>query len=135
LLGRLDGILTGIRQLRRVRPLETESIAGLRVPTLNETAQAFDLRQSQALWNRENLDLASDEILAQFLDLGELEAWREIYRRAAAPTDEGAALRRHIVFLCCTVPVAFPHLFLAAMAHLGEVVDPYPNVPVDGVAT
>src|SRR5439155_259197 len=89
---------------------------------------SFDLRRSQALWNRERLDLASDEILAQILDLGELEAWREIYRRAAAPTDEGAALRRRSVRLCCTVPVAFPHLFLAAMAHLGEVVDPGPEV-------
>ena len=95
---------------------------------------SFDLRRSQALWNRERLDLASDEILAQILDLGELEAWREIYRRAAAQTDEGAALRRRIVRLCCTVPVAFPHLFLAAMAHLGEVVDPYPEVPTHDVA-
>ena len=30
-------------------------------------------------------------------------------------------------------PVAFPHLFLAAMAHLGEVVEPYPDVPIDDV--
>jgi hypothetical protein len=36
ILGRLDGIETGIRQLRRTRPLETEEIAGLRVPTLAE---------------------------------------------------------------------------------------------------
>ena len=35
----LDGVLTGIRQLRRVRPLETEEIAGLRVPTLAEMAR------------------------------------------------------------------------------------------------
>lgn len=39
ILGRLDGVLTGIRQLRRVRPLETEEIAGLRVPTLAEMAR------------------------------------------------------------------------------------------------
>jgi hypothetical protein len=39
ILGRLDGILTGIRQLRRTRPLETEEIAGLRVPTLGEMAR------------------------------------------------------------------------------------------------
>lgn len=39
ILGRLQGILTGIRQLRRVRPLETEEIAGLRVPTLAEMAR------------------------------------------------------------------------------------------------
>ena len=39
ILGRLDGILTGIRQMRRVRPLETEEVAGLRVPTLAEMAR------------------------------------------------------------------------------------------------
>jgi len=39
ILGRLDGIMTGIRQLRRTRPLETEVIAGLRVPTLAEMAR------------------------------------------------------------------------------------------------
>jgi hypothetical protein len=36
ILGKLEGIPTGIRQLRRTRPLETEVIAGLRVPTLSE---------------------------------------------------------------------------------------------------
>jgi hypothetical protein len=39
ILGELDGILTGIRQLRRTRPLETEEVAGLRVPTLAEMAR------------------------------------------------------------------------------------------------
>ena len=39
ILGQLDGILTGIRQLRRTAPLETEEIAGLRVPTLAEMAR------------------------------------------------------------------------------------------------
>src|SRR4029453_667403 len=38
-LGQLDGILTGIRQLRRTRPLDTEEIAGLRVQTLAEMAR------------------------------------------------------------------------------------------------
>ncbi|MSO61901.1 MAG: hypothetical protein EXQ50_07410 [Acidobacteria bacterium] len=36
ILGQMDGVLTGIRQLRRTVPLETEEIAGLRVPTLPE---------------------------------------------------------------------------------------------------
>jgi hypothetical protein len=36
ILGQLDGILTGIRQLRRTRLLETEVVSGLRVPTLAE---------------------------------------------------------------------------------------------------
>lgn len=96
-------------------------------------ADVFDLGTSQALWNRERLNLASDEILAQILDRGELDAWRAIYRRAAEETSEGAALRRRIVHVCCNVPVAFPHLFLAAMAHLGEVVEPYPDVPTHDV--
>lgn len=39
ILGTLNGVLTGIRQLRRVRSLETEEIAGLRVPTLAEMAR------------------------------------------------------------------------------------------------
>ena len=39
ILGQLDGILTGIRQLRRTRPLETEERSGLRVPTLAEMAR------------------------------------------------------------------------------------------------
>jgi hypothetical protein len=39
ILGRFEGIMTGIRQLRRTRPLETEIIAGLRVPTLAEMAR------------------------------------------------------------------------------------------------
>jgi hypothetical protein len=39
ILGQLDGILTGIRQLRRTRPLETTEIDGVRVPTLAEMAR------------------------------------------------------------------------------------------------
>ncbi len=39
ILGQLDGVLTGIRQLRRTQPLETEEINGLRVPTLAEMAR------------------------------------------------------------------------------------------------
>ena len=89
----------------------------------------FDLSQSAALWNRDRLDLRSDEILAQILDRGEIEAWREIYRLASGPGEEAAALRRRILRLCQTVPLSFPHLFLAAMGALGEPVEPYPDVP------
>ena len=39
ILGAMSGMLTGIRQLRRTRPLETEVVAGLRVPTLAEMAR------------------------------------------------------------------------------------------------
>ena len=39
ILGQLDGIMTGIRQLRRTQPLESEIVEGLRVPTLAEMAR------------------------------------------------------------------------------------------------
>lgn len=39
ILGRLDGMMTGLRQLRRTQPLESEIVAGLRVPTLAEMAR------------------------------------------------------------------------------------------------
>lgn len=39
ILGALDGIPTGIRQLRRTAPLETELVEGLRLPTLAEMAR------------------------------------------------------------------------------------------------
>ena len=39
ILGRLDGVMTGIRQLRRTKPLETELVDGLKVPTLAEMAR------------------------------------------------------------------------------------------------
>jgi hypothetical protein len=90
---------------------------------------SFDLARSRALWNRRGADLESDEVLAQILDRGELEAWREIYRLASGPDPAAVALRRRIVHLCRTVPLAFPHLFLAAAGALGEELEPYPEVP------
>jgi hypothetical protein len=89
----------------------------------------FDLSESQALWNRSYLDLRSDEVLAQILDRGELDAWREIYRLASGSGEEAAKLRQRILHLCKTVPLSFPHLFIAAMGALGEPIDPYPDVP------
>jgi len=89
----------------------------------------FDLAKSQALWNRDHLDLESDEILAQILDRGEVEAWRELYRLASGSGEEAVRLRRRILRLCRTIPLSFPHLFIAAMGALGEPIDPYPLVP------
>lgn len=96
----------------------------------------FDLSRSRALWNRNGLNLESDEVLAQILDRGEVEAWREIYRLAAGPEPSAVALRKRIVHLCRTVPIGFPHFFLAAMGSLGEPLDPYPEVapPMDDIA-
>lgn len=77
------------------------------------------LEESRALWNRSGLDLRSDEVLAQLLDRGELEAWRALYRLAR----EDAALRRRITHIVLTVPLPMPHLWLAALKGLGEPVD------------
>jgi hypothetical protein len=83
------------------------------------------LARSRALWNRTHLDLRSDEVLAQILDRGDLDDWRAIYRLAA----DDPSLRRRILRICSEVPVGMPHLFIAAMASLGERLDPYPTPP------
>jgi hypothetical protein len=70
-------------------------------------------------WNRSRLDLESDEVLAQVLDRGDVEAWRELY--ALASTDAG--LRRRILAVVRRVPLPYPGFWLAALASLGEPVD------------
>jgi len=56
ILGQLDGVLTGIRQLRRVKPLETEVISGLRVPTLAEMVRIKTWLLTTRLTTRDYLD-------------------------------------------------------------------------------
>ena len=73
----------------------------------------------RALWNRNTLDLRSDEVLAQILDRGELADWRELYRLAHADTK----LRERIRRLVLTVPLPLPRFWLAALASLGDPVD------------
>ena len=77
------------------------------------------LQRSQALWNRTGFELASDETLAQVLERGELNAWRELYRLAR---DDGA-LRARIAGIVTTGPLPLPHFWLAALASLGERLD------------
>lgn len=57
ILGNLDGVLTGIRQLRRTRPLETELLEGLRVPTLAEMARVKAWLLATRRTTRDYLDL------------------------------------------------------------------------------
>jgi hypothetical protein len=70
-------------------------------------------------WNRSRLDLRSDEVLAQILDRGDLDAWKELY--ALAKGD--ASLRRRILAVVRRVPLPYPAFWLAALASLGETVD------------
>ena len=70
-------------------------------------------------WNRDRLDLGSDEVLAQVLDRGDLAAWRELYQLAAGD----GALRRRILGIVHRVPLPFPAFWLAALSGLGEAID------------
>ncbi len=70
-------------------------------------------------WNRSHLDLASDEVLAQILDRGDVAAWRELYRLASAD----AGLRRRILGVIHRVALPLPRFWLAALASLGETID------------
>lgn len=85
---------------------------------------------SRALWNRTGVDLRSDEVLAQLLERGEMDAWRELHR--IARTDP--ALRARLVRLVLTVPLPLPRFWLAALAGLGEDVDLGAPVPDYGAA-
>jgi hypothetical protein len=77
------------------------------------------LQRSRALWNRTECDLASDEVLAQILDRGELEAWRALYRIAQRDPE----IRRRIRRIVSEVPLPLPRFWLALLASLGERVD------------
>ena len=83
------------------------------------------LERSRALWNRNRLDLASDEVLAQLLDRGDMDDWRALYRIAKSDVD----LRARIKGLVLTVPLPLPHFWMAALASLGEAVDFNAPVP------
>jgi hypothetical protein len=78
-------------------------------------------------WNRTHLDLRSDEVLAQVLDRGGVEAWRELYHLAA----EDAALRHRILGVIRRVPLPYPGFWLAALASLGEPADWTVPIPKD----
>jgi hypothetical protein len=87
--------------------------------------KARPLESSRALWNRTEFDLRSDEVLAQILDRGEIDAWRALYRLA----QDDPELRARIKRIVLTVPLPLPHFWLAALASLGEVVDMDAAVP------
>lgn len=85
------------------------------------------LSTSRALWNRSQLDLDSDEVLAQVLDRGDIADWRALYRQAKVDP----ACRGRIAGIVLRVPLPLPRFWLAALRHLGEevsldaVVPPY----------
>lgn len=86
------------------------------------------LQRSAALWNRDRLDLQSDEVLAQILDRGGIDDWRALYELARDDAD----LRRRIARLVSSVPLPLPRFWLAALRSLGEDVDLGAPVPPYG---
>jgi hypothetical protein len=85
------------------------------------------LQDSIALWNRSHLDLRSEEVIAQILDRGEPDDWRELYRLAGG--DE--VLRTRIFRVVRRVPLAYGHFWLAALENLGEEIDWSISLPED----
>jgi hypothetical protein len=83
------------------------------------------LNHSRALWNRAELDLGSDEMLAQVLDRGSMQDWRELYRLAQCDP----RLRTRIKRIVSTVPVPLPQFWLAALASLGEPIENWSDLP------
>ena len=77
------------------------------------------LERSRALWNRTHLELRSHDVLAQILERGELDAWRELHALAR----EDAELRGRILHVVTTVPLPFGHFWLAALASLDASID------------
>ena len=91
ILGQLDGILTGIRQLRRTRPLETEVVSGLRVPTLAEMARIKAWLLATRHTVRDYLDtVVLFERLGEHGVVAAMGSFDEIYRQptAASPLAE-----------------------------------------------
>jgi hypothetical protein len=78
-------------------------------------------------WNRDRLEMASDDVLAQLLDRGDLTAYRALYKLAAAD----AGLRRRLVALIGRVPLPYPGFWRAALASLGEPIDWRAPLPED----
>ncbi len=76
ILGNLDGIQSGIRQLRRKQPLAYEVVNGLRVPTLPEMARIKAWLLATRNMVRDYLDLVV--LLDRLGDEGALNALREL---------------------------------------------------------
>src|SRR2546428_1111693 len=98
ILEELDGVLTGIRQLRRTRPLETEEIAGLRVPTLAEMARIKAWLLATRHTVRDYLD--SVVLFERLGDDGVIEALRpfdEIYRQESEVSPLAEVVERFAV--------------------------------------
>ncbi len=76
ILGKIDGIQSGIRQLRRKEPLEYETRDGLRIPTLPEMARIKAWLLATRHTVRDYLDLVV--LLERLGDRGACDALRDL---------------------------------------------------------
>jgi hypothetical protein len=93
ILGSLDGIHSGIRQLRRKKPLAYEVVDGLRVPTLPEMARIKAWLVATRHTVRDYLDLVV--LLHRLGDAGAVDALREI--DSLYEQDNGASVLVEVV--------------------------------------
>jgi hypothetical protein len=117
ILGALDGILTGIRQLRRTRPLETEVISGLRVPTLPEMARIKAWLLATRHTVRDYLDTVV--LLERLGDTGVRQAFEdfdELYRQSSGASPLGEVAER----LAAAAPSDLPSIDLSTYKGLCE---------------
>lgn len=85
------------------------------------------LEASGALWNRDRLDLRSEETIAQILDRGSVEDWRALYRLA----QQDPGLRGRIRRVVERVPLGNPFFWRTALRFPGEPVDFDAPLPED----
>jgi hypothetical protein len=93
ILGSLDGIQSGIRQLRRKQPLAYEIVDGLRVPTLPEMARIKAWLLATRHTVRDYLDLVV--LLDRLGDEGAVDSLREL--DALYEQDNGASVLVEVV--------------------------------------
>ncbi|HET7291440.1 MAG TPA: hypothetical protein VFM88_03350 [Vicinamibacteria bacterium] len=110
ILGSLDGVVTGIRQLRRTRPLATEVVSGLRVPTLAEMARIKAWLLATRRTVRDYLDtVVLLERLGEPAAREAFASFDEIYAQPSGASPVAEAVER----LASAAPVDRPEVDLA----------------------
>jgi hypothetical protein len=127
-LGALDGIATGIRQLRRTAPLEVETVEGLQVPTLPEMARIKAWLLATRSTVRDYLDLVV--LLERLGDGAAVDALRPLDAMYPQP---GSSVTVEVVDrLAAAAPVDLRAVELASYKGLVAPWDRWPHVTARG---